>query len=437
MDDTIVALSTPAGGAARGVVRLAGGGAIAVARALSPRASLRAATAERVTLGLDLGPVPATVYAFRAPRSYTGDDVVELHLPSNPVLIDSLLRQCVRLGARPAGPGEFTARAFLRGRLGLAEAEGVALSIAAVNAAELDAARRLLAGELTQRLHAPTEALTALLAAIEAGIDFSDEGVTFVASSELRTRLAGARSELQSLRDHAPRIEGLAAPRVVLVGRPNAGKSTLLNALVGNERAVASPVAGTTRDALTADADVPGGTVTLVDLAGLDTAIDPDVSTEIQQQMQALLHAEIDRAAVVVLVQDVTDSRPAPHLARPADLTVFTKCDLSPVTPGPTDDVALVSAATGRGLDVLRQQIGHAAFQRHSGEGLALGSRHIGELASAVAALQSAESAIDGDRAELIAADVRDALDALGRIVGHVSPDDVLDRVFGAFCIGK
>jgi tRNA modification GTPase len=375
--------------------------------------------------------VPAWVYLFASPRSYTGEDLVEFHVPGNPLLARTLLDHLIAAGARHAEPGEFTARAYFSGRIDLAEAEGVAATIAAHGEAELRAARQLMSGELSSRLRQPMDSLADTLALVEAGIDFSDEGISFLGGDELLRRIGDIDDFLNDLAKSSVRFEPLThEPSFVLVGRPNAGKSTLLNALARRDRAIVSATAGTTRDALSAEVRLKRGLVRVIDVAGLDEA--HDAGNVIAGKIDLHARRAIETADFVVLVRDATDARPSIGVARAADLTVKTKGDLASAEP------QAVSARTGQGMEVLREQLDQLAFGRTAASNtFALNARHLAAIADARAALGRARdmSAVAG--AELIALDLRDALDALGRVLGQVTPDDVLGRVFATFCIGK
>jgi tRNA modification GTPase len=384
--------------------------------------------------------VPTWVYLFKNPRSYTGEDLVEFHIPGSPLLARMLLDDLVARGARPADPGEFTARAYFNGRLDLTEAEGVAATIAASGEQELCAARQLLAGELARRVRPASDLVAETLALVEAGIDFADEGVTFLSAKDVADRIARVDAMLRELLDSSSRFERLAhEPRVVLVGRPNAGKSTLLNALAGQERAVTSPVAGTTRDVLTANVALPRGIVKLTDAAGLGGEGQDDATpVDVARQMRENALRAAATAEVLVLVRDVTDNRPdLESLPRSPDFLIETKADLRP----PVTGKFAVSAKTGANLDAFRRELDRLAFGTPAGgaggTALALNARHVQAVSEAREALARAAGHVAGEASELIALELREALDAVGRVVGVVTPDDVLGRIFSTFCIGK
>lgn len=459
--DTIAAISSAVGPAARMIVRLAGPESHAIARQLGVE-SIAPSAASRVTLRFANLACPAWMYAFTSPRSYTGEDAIELHIPGNPRLATMLLDHLIDLGARRADPGEFTSRAFFNGRLDLAAAEAVAATISAHSERELRAARQLLAGELSRRLKSPMDALAELLALVEVGIDFVDEDVTLLTPADQHWRLDAVRCDLDALLHASTRFERLShEPRFVLVGRPNAGKSTLLNALAGEDRAVISDEPGTTRDALSARIVLQRGTITLVDVAGLEDADDTltlahlaeklaekgslliNGAQDVERAMQVRAHAEIAQADAVLLVREQSDRRPDPPLDRVPDLVVYTKSDL-PGEPRfsevglPELPTVHLSAHTNEGIDDLLNQLDQFAFGTTSStaDAIALSARHVAAVEAALTAIERARPLVGGSP-ELLAIELREALDHLGQVLGMVTPDDLLGRIFSRFCIGK
>ena len=435
--DTIVAISSAVGPAPRMIVRLSGRDAHAITRSVCDTLS-EPSHAAQTSIRIAGMHVSAWACLFAEGHSYTGEHSVELHIPGNPLLARLLLDDLIRAGARQAEPGEFTARAYFSGRMSLTQAEGVAATIAAHSEQELRAARQLMSGELSLRLAPAMEELVQTLALVEAGIDFSDEDISFIAAEEIDRRAGAVDSLLDDLLKTSARFESLAhEPTFVLVGRPNAGKSTLLNALAGHERAIVSPVEGTTRDALSAEVRLHRGLIRLIDVAGLEETSPRKVpcppSAAVLLQMQQQARRTVASADRVVLVRDATDQREPIQLDRSWDLQVVTKIDLSPGATG-------VSAKTGQGMDRLRDELDRLAFgdASQSGASLALNARHLRSISESRDALARARA--NAQRAagpEIIALDLRDALDALGRVLGQVTPDDVLGRVFSTFCIGK
>ncbi len=448
----ILAVASPPGRAPRGLVRLSGPDVFDL---LDPHLELGGSRRpprpglHRARLHLDGLDLPATALLFRGPRSYTGQDAAELQLPGQPPLleriVDGLLASSAARGleARRAEPGEFTARAFFLGRMTLTQAEGVAATIAAANDAQLRAASHLRRGRLGALAQELADDLAETLALVEAGIDFTDqEDVVPIAPAPLRRGLGAARDRLDAQLRSAVGMEQLEAiPWVVLSGRPNAGKSTLFNALLGRPRAVVSELPGTTRDVLAEPLALrtPRGTaeVMLVDLAGADEADSP-----LSRLAQAAAARAAARAELVLLCVPAGDETPPP---REGVLLVRTKADLA----APSADPAgiAVSARTGAGLDALRERIALRVADRAvslAADALGLQPRHESALRSARRRLEEAaallEPAADGGPLidqELVAASLRAALDDLGELSGRVTPDEVLGRIFRRFCVGK
>ena len=402
----------------------------------------------RGRMHLGEGELAVLVLCFRGPRSYTGEDALELQLPGNPVLLERVVDALIGAGrgagldVRRAEPGEFTARAFLNGRLSLTEAEGVAATIAARSDAELRAAGLLTGGALGALATALAEALAQALALVEAGIDFTDqEDVVTIAPDELARKLASLQERIETHLARAVGTEQLEAiPWVVLSGQPNAGKSTLFNALLGRRRAVVSATAGTTRDVLAEPLRIETAQgpaeVMLVDLAGADDQMNaPWERLARQAAVEARRRAELIVHCVPV---DAPTDAPAP----PAALVVPTKADLDPHAAPEA-----VSARTGHGLEALRRQIAQRLAARTvslAADALALRPRHETLLRSAAAHLAEARALVGPargaralDQPELVAAALRLALDDLGQLAGRITPDDVLGRIFASFCIGK
>ena len=452
---TILAIATPPGRSSRGVIRLSGESAFAVldATLASPCPRRRGASFVRMRGAPEIGgEIPATLLSMPGPRSFTGEDVAELALPGNPILLErveaALFAAAARAGidARRAAPGEFTARAFLHGRIDLAQAEGIAASIAAASDAELAAAAALREGRISREGLEACDALAALLARLEAGIDFADEeDVVSIEANVLEAALGDLESRLEGLAGAQRGEEShLDRPRIVLVGPPNAGKSALFNAILGRERVVVSPIAGTTRDAIAEairiESSLGAFEAVLVDLAGLGDAIDA-----IDAAAQEASLREIAEAAVRVRCHPADAGEP-PREESDAILAI-TKADLGIDGLPEIDagDAILTSAVDGRGLQALREAIASRLRDASGNRMLASAhGRHRAALVDAARRLSEARSLLAGAEAgdgpsdpELVAACLRGALEALESIAGRFEPDEVLGRIFASFCIGK
>lgn len=401
--ETIVALSTPPGAGLRAVVRLSG-----------PRA---------VELG---GAVPGAV-VFKAPRTYTREDLVEIHLPSSPPLVDRLLAALIDRGARPAKPGEFTLRAFLNGRLDLAQAEAVEQLISAEGEDDRAAALDQLGGAFSKRLSRIEGDLLDLCADAEAAIDFVDQDIEILPVSAAVKRGRKALKELTDLTaETAARKTSDARPTVALHGPPNAGKSALFNALSGSD-AIVSDVAGTTRDVLTAEVDV-GFPILLIDAPGETEAEGLD-GEAVRRSRDAVRRADL----LLVVVDGTKPDSPAEPKGR-AWLRVTTKADL---LPDPSVGGLTTSSKTGQGLPELRRAIARMLRDEdRPGARFRLSLRQASLLREAAAALERAASAADLGM-EFVSADLRAALAALGGISGRSTDEDLLDRIFSRFCLGK
>ena len=471
--DTIAAVSTPAGSSAAAIVRLSGADAFGILGGLLAEPADLAGLPRYSALDTHLrlrpdGPrIPATLYVMKAPGSYTREDVAEVHTLGSPPLLGMLLDAFVERGARVAEPGEFTRRAFLNGRIDLAQAEAVLGIIQASTDAELRAATRALAGQHARHIHGLHDTLVGLRAQAEAAIDFAEHDIELLSMADLRDAaaeaLAGIRDELRNADAGALPPEGI---RVALCGLPNAGKSSLFNALLAHDRALVTDVPGTTRDAVAEPLVLEGIRFRLYDTAGLlrpaEAAEDEPVhvpglgamADPIDHEASARARGLIAGTHVALVVLDGT--RPIGEAERelwaeieaPHKRLLLNKADL----PSPVDDdeaAALagaapalrMSASTGQGLRELEAELVGAVRAGRvdaSPADLVWNARHRQALRRARAALERAQAAADDDLGlEFIAADLRDAHTALAAITGQVVAEDILDVIFAEFCIGK
>jgi len=494
LEDTIAAVASGNAASVRGIVRLSGSKAIEIAAELSralpsslapsrvtgesaeshPSGVYQAiaqangrsiATAEvDVWLGAILGWERGRVYLWPTERSYTGQPSVEFHLVGCLPLLEALIEQCRLHGARNAQPGEFTLRSFMSGRMDLTQAEAVLGVINARGDQELSVALSQLAGGLSKPLKELRTGLINVLAHLEAGLDFVEEDIEFISSEELRGNLIRTFEQVQQMlvQIHSRNISS-SLPKVVLVGRPNAGKSSLLNALSTRSTAIVSDVRGTTRDYLSAHVQVGSVTVEIIDTAGLDCSIQSDIDMESQQQSWQ----QLKEARVVLMVTDGTEDgeRELKFLgslfqSNPAArwIVVINKSDCyssEVVTKNWKDQlhsasfaagvigISNVSALTGAGLPRLREMIESEVQQLEFAEGMSLlpatASRCRESLKRCGDSLQAAIAMTEQRhlQEELIAAEIRLAMEELGWIAGEVYTDDLLDRIFSQFCIGK
>lgn len=441
LEDTLVAIATAAGSGGIGVVRLSGPQARPIGERLCGR-RLRLRRADHVTFKDSSGEAidDGIALYFRAPASFTGEDVVELQAHGSPVALRQLVQRCIALGARQARAGEFSQRAFLNGKLDLAQAEAIADLIAASDERAARAARRSLEGVFSRRVEALMEQVLAMRVHAEAAIDFADEPLEALGGEELCVRLRAAQAELAQLLEAAARgrrlRDGLHA---VIIGPPNAGKSSLLNALAGSDRAIVTAVAGTTRDTLEETLRLDGMELTLVDTAGLRESKDAIEAEGIRRA-----RAELARADLALVVVDAR-SVPAERATLQAELDgvpdvlwLYNKTDLLSVPPALPAGALAISARTGAGLEALRLHLCTLVGSEAAADGgFSARARHLGALARAGDGLCQAGDALAAGHLELAAESLQQAHAALGEIGGRVDADGLLGHIFATFCIGK
>lgn len=478
-EDTICAVATPAGEGGIGIVRISGPGALVVAEKilrLRSNQSLGAAPSHTLHLADILWPRissgstesvryetrltdqsidEALVVFMKGPRSFTAEDVVEIHCHGSGVVLGRVCEACISAGARLAAPGEFTKRAFLNGRLDLSQAEAVLDTIKAKSQAGLKIAQRHLRGELGRQVDRMRARLLGMLAHVEAGIDFVDEDIAFIGREELITSLLGTLDEIEKMLATAETGRVLReGARVVIVGRPNVGKSSLLNSLLREDRAIVTEIPGTTRDVIEESVIWDGLAITLVDTAGLRETTDV-----VEQEGIKRTRSAQENGDMVLHVLDAAElnEHGLGEFVRPADrrqdqdMVVINKCDLVDtmsqkrlagwVEERTGCSVQPISVRTGAGLEELKEAMRSRLSQvsLESNEGVVITNvRHRLALERAgVSVREALDATRRGIEPEFVAVDLRGACDALGEITGVITSDDILDRIFSEFCIGK
>ena len=441
--DTIAAIATAPGRGGVGVVRVSGASLGAFAfelcgREPKPRTAhfMRFLDAEERVIDEGI------LLYFSAPASFTGEDVLELQGHGGPVVMQMLLERCLQLGARLAEPGEFTRRAFLNGKLDLAQAESVADLIEASTAAAARSAVRSLSGRFSEEVHRIVDALIDLRMLVEATLDFPEEEIDFLESARALPRLDAIRAQVEELLDRARQGALLRSGlNVVLVGEPNVGKSSLLNQLAGEDRAIVTEIAGTTRDALRETIQIEGIPLHIIDTAGLRETVDTVERIGIERTWR-----EIERADVILRLVDAVQGEPSdddidrrlpPSVQR---ITVVNKIDLVGLAAGRSEVAGRirlqVSARSGEGVELVRQELLRIAGWHAHGEDVILArERHLTALRKALAHVIEAGGQLGA--LELFAEELRLAQEQLGEITGEFTADELLGVIFSRFCIGK
>ncbi len=442
--DTVAAIATPAGVGGVGIVRISGPAATAIAHILT--GGLPAPGTFRFSRFRDADDTTideGVVLFFEGPHSFTGEDVVELQGHGGPVVMDLLLRRVLSLGVRMARPGEFSERAFLNGKIDLVQAEAIADLIDAGSADAARSATRSLEGEFSRQVNQLVEAITKLRMYCEAAIDFPEEEIDFLQDTKISEDLLTIEAAIQKIFDGVRTgvvlREGM---RLVIAGRPNAGKSSLLNALARRESAIVTEVPGTTRDLLREQIQIDGMPIHLVDTAGLR-----DTTDRVEREGIDRARREIAKADLILWVYDARESNVQADLvnaALPAEIPVTlvrNKIDLVDGTApgGESRDRISISAKQDLGMDELREHLKSRMGYEGPREGsFSARRRHLDALDRAAGSVEAARRALEKDRSgELMAEDLRHAQMALGEITGKVTADDLLGQIFSSFCIGK
>lgn len=441
--DTIVALATPGGRGGVAIVRISGANVTHIAKHMldeipKPRYAYFTSFYDQEKLAIDQG---IALY-FANPHSFTGEDILELHCHGGPAVVERLIKQVLTLDARLARPGEFSERAFLNDKIDLVQAEAIADLIHASSEQAARSALRSLQGEFSQKIHNLVEKIIKLRMYIEAAIDFVEEEIDFLADKQIHVDLNDIIQQLAATLAAAKQgsllREGITA---VIAGKPNAGKSSLLNQLSGKDSAIVTEIAGTTRDVLREYITIDGMPIHIIDTAGLRESHDI-----VEQEGIRRAYAEIQKADIVLLVVDATET-PVPDLSSfikdiPPHATVVTirnKIDLLHFAPNVEKNVISLSAKHGLGIDLLKNHIKNIVGFKTTEEGVfSARQRHLDALKQADIFLYHAKIQLENHKAgELVAEDLRQAQLALNEITGEFTSDDLLGRIFSSFCIGK
>lgn len=431
--ETIAAIATPPGKGGVGVIRLSGPIALEIGETLSslnltPRRAHYAQFKNQSSEILDTG----LILYFAGPNSFTGEDVVEIQGHGGPVIQDVLLKEVIRLGARQARAGEFSERAFLNDKIDLTQAEAIADLIESATAQAAKGAMRSLQGEFSNKVNELLKELIYLRMYVEAAIDFPDEEIDFLADDKIRSSIEALQLALDSTIKQASQGTILRNGfRLVIAGKPNAGKSSLLNALAGHEAAIVTNVAGTTRDTVSETIDIDGLPVHIIDTAGLRESDDVVEKIGIERARKA-----IDEADHVLHIVDASDEYEIKALNNAKTSLVYNKVDLTMPT---ADDGLKISAETGYGLESLRSHIKDLAGFNHDGETLFTARRrHLTALSEARDAVERGLTQLkDYNAGELLADELLQAQGFLNEITGEFTADDLLGEIFSGFCIGK
>ena len=444
-NDTIAAVATPSGQGGVGIIRISGPNAASIAEKISglcpaPRFAHYGTFVDKDKITIDSG---LTLY-FKKPFSFTGEDVIELHAHGGPVVLDILLKEILQYDVRPAKAGEFSERAFLNDKIDLTQAEAIADLIAADSEQAARAATRSLQGEFSKVIHLLVEELTQLRIYVESALDFPEEEIDFLADDAIATKLESVRQQLSTVKKSAQQgrllKEGMT---VVIAGKPNAGKSSLLNQLAGQESAIVTEIAGTTRDVLREHIQIDGLPLHIIDTAGLRDSDDIVEQEGVKRAKQMIEKA--DRVLFVVDInEEESDSEKVLIDSVPENIgvtTVYNKIDKKDLEAKISEDESTIhlSAKNGEGIDLLRQHLKSCMGYQQKSEGQFIARRrHLDAIDIAEENLTIADKNLHELKAgELLAEELRFAQEALSSITGEFSSDDLLGRIFTDFCIGK